>query len=317
MTVLVTGAAGFLGAHLVRACASRLPGETVAAADRDDPPDAVRAFWSPHPGIAVHRLDVTEADAVDALIGALRPRIVIHAAALTPTAEEEAAAPQRIVAVNIGGTAVVLRAALRCPALVRAVVLSSGAVYGNAPDLPDPVAEETPCAPATLYGVTKLACEGLGRRLGALADASVVSVRVAALYGAMERITASRPRPSEVHLLAAALRAGRPIATKPTAAVRDWTDADDAAAAIVALATAPALRHAVYNVSSGIGVTWAETLALFAARGLLVVPPGTPAACAVAPPVTRPPLAIGRLVAETGVHPARRLAEALDVLVAA
>jgi nucleoside-diphosphate-sugar epimerase len=311
MTILVTGAAGFLGAHLVRAAARAWPGETVAAADRDDPLPSVRTFWSSHPAVTVHRLDVADAAAVDALVASLSPRIVVHAAALTPTAEEEAADPQRIVAVNVGGTAAVLRAALRLSRLERVVVLSSGAVYGNAPGLPDPIGEDTPPAPATLYGVTKLACEGLACRLAALSGASIVAVRVAALFGEMERPTASRPRPSELHLLSAALRAGTPVATTASEAVRDWTHADDAAEAIAAVAAAPSLRHAVYNVASGMPMTWAETLALFVARGLSVVPQGTPGAMAIAPPLTRPALAIGRLVDDAGFRSRRRLADAL------
>lgn len=317
MTILVTGAAGFLGAHLVRAAARAWPGVPVAAADRDDPPAAVRAFWSSHPAVTVHRLDVTDAASVEALVTSLRPRIVIHAAAVTPTPQQEAADPAGIVAVNVGGTATVLAAALRGPGLSRAVVLSSGAVYGSAPDLPDPIGEETPCAPQTLYGVTKLACEGLACRLAGLSGASVIAVRVAALFGAMERPTASRARPSEVHLLSAALREGAPVATTPTQAVRDWTDADDAAEAIVALASAPVLRHAVYNVASGRPMTWAGTLALFAARGLVVVPPGTGEAVAIPPPVTRPALMIERLVADTGFRPSRTLSAALGAPVPA
>jgi nucleoside-diphosphate-sugar epimerase len=307
MSVLVTGAAGFLGAHLVRCFAAA--GEHVAAADLDAPPPAVLRFWDGQAGIVPHRLDVTDAAAVAALITALRPRIVVHAAAVTPTAETETASAARVASVNIAGTAAVVQAAAAIGAQ-RLILVSSGAVYGTAPTLPSPVPEATPTAPETLYGISKVAAEAIAQRVANLGGMSCAAVRLAALWGAMERATPHRPRPSEVCRLLAALHAGQPVATTPSDATRDWTHADDAAEAIRALATAPPLRHGTYNISSGRGLSWRDVLAAFTARGLRVVPPGSADAVDIPAPAARPTLDPARLVAETGLRARRHLDDA-------
>jgi nucleoside-diphosphate-sugar epimerase len=189
----------------------------------------------------------------------------------------------------------------------RFLLVSSGAVYGTAPGLPSPVTEDTPTAPETLYGISKVAAEALLLRIATRGGMSFAALRLAALYGAMERATPHRPRPSEFCRLAGALRAGRPVATIASDATRDWTHADDAAQAIVVLARGPEPGHAIYNVSSGRGIAWREMLAAFAARGLRIVPPGTPDAEEIAAPAARPTLCAARISAATGLHARRSL----------
>jgi nucleoside-diphosphate-sugar epimerase len=310
MSVLITGASGFLGAHLVCHLAAAWPGEHILAADRDAPPEAVRAAWGA-PNIEALRLDVTEPDQVRALLREASPRLVIHAAAVTPDAETERSDPARILAVNATATATLWHEALATPRFERGILISSGAVHGNAAGLPDPLREDTPPAPEALYGIAKLAAEGIARRLGALASRRLLVVRLPSLYGDFERPTAHRPRASEIHALLAALRAGASVASTPSEVRRDWTDAEDAAEAIRRLAELPMPRHDVYNVSTGRGVTWRETLALFAARGLRLDAQGTPIA---APLRDRPPLDPSRLEAETGFRPRRSLADHLSRL---
>ncbi len=149
MKILVTGAGGQVGLDLLRTLQAR--GDEVhasdvapvAAEDRHDLP------W--------HRLDVTAAAEVDALVAALRPEVVFHLAAILSARGE--ADPMRTYAVNQGGTVHVLEACRKHG--VRQVVFTSTiAAFG--PPLPDLVPDDIALHPTTMYGVTKVAGELLG-----------------------------------------------------------------------------------------------------------------------------------------------------------
>src|SRR5262249_37125752 len=142
MTVLITGACGFVGAHCVRALARRT---RVIAADLVAPSAAVRAFWDGEGSFEI--VDVANVAAVYGVVARARPTHVVHAAAMTPLPDEERAHCARIVAVNIGGTANLIDAVLETGGVSRVLVFSSGAVYGFGPHLKAPIGEETAPAP--------------------------------------------------------------------------------------------------------------------------------------------------------------------------
>jgi nucleoside-diphosphate-sugar epimerase len=316
VTVLVTGASGFVGAHCVRALAVR---DRVVAADIAAPNPAVRAFWSGAHDVSFEIIDVANVAAVHGLVARARPSHVVHAAALTPTPDEERAHCARIVAVNVGGFANMLDAVLETGGVQRVLVFSSGAVYGFGPQLPSPIDEATaPAQPCTLYSATKVTVESIARRVGVLAGLSTVAVRVAAAYGRMERPTASRSRMSPVHRLAAALVARRPVRVAGPDVVRDYVHADDVGGAIAALLFAERLAHDVYNVSSGIATGWHELVGLFRARGLNAewIEDAAAADIAVSAADARPPLDVARLAADTGFRPAIDLSSGIDDLLA-
>lgn len=126
--VLVTGAAGGIGASTCTALRRR--GAYVVAADLAA--DSMRADCDES-----HSLDVTDLDAVDAVVGSLGPLdglVLAHGiTSLGPAADTPMSAVSRVLAVNLAGTIAVTQAAL--PGLVerrgRIAVLSS--VSGFAP----------------------------------------------------------------------------------------------------------------------------------------------------------------------------------------
>ena len=312
MTILVTGACGFVGAHVVAALARHRPGEALVAADLAPPPPAVAAFWGAAP-VTFHRLDVTDRMAVREAMAQHRPAYVIHMAAITPSPAMETADPVRIVDVNIGGAAKVIDAATASPGIRRVVTLSSTIVYGFGPTLPSPVTEEQPADAFGLYAVSKVACEGLSRRFGMLRGVSTVAARIAAVYGAMERPTGHRETMSQLYPLFSALRDKRRIGVCPSPALRDWTHADDIGDGLCALLAAPRLGHDVYNVSRAVGLTWSQVIELFRAGGLDVeiVADPSQAEASFDPALGRPPLSVERLAADTGFRPARDLQDAI------
>jgi UDP-glucose 4-epimerase len=306
--VLVTGAAGFVGAHLVRRIAERLPATTIVTADMTAQDAAARAFWAPIADrIRERHLDVTDRAAVTALLADIRPAYVVHAAAVTPSPDEERQHPARVLDVDLTGTLNVVDAATAQPGLARLIAFSSAAVYGNAPDLPDPLHETTPLAPTNLYGIAKAAGEDVVRRYAELRGASCLNVRVAGAYGLLERPTGSRTRMSQIHRLAQALAENRAVTVHGPNVPRDWVHADDVAHAAAALLVAPAPRHLIYNIGSGRTIGWDETVALFERQGLRVRWAEHPdqADIVLTASEARPALSIERLGMEIGYSPRR------------
>lgn len=150
MKTLVTGSGGQVGQDLIRLL--RQQGDEVHGSDvapRPAAPDLSDVPW--------HRLDVTDRERVTALLSDVRPDRVFHLAAILSARGEEI--PQTTYAVNQTGTYNLLEAA-RELRIGQVMFTSTIAVFG--PGLPDPVPDDVPLHPTTMYGVTKVAGELLG-----------------------------------------------------------------------------------------------------------------------------------------------------------
>jgi nucleoside-diphosphate-sugar epimerase len=247
-------------------------------------------------------LDVTDLNAIAAVFGSFAPTHVVHAAALTPSPQQETEEPARIVDVNVGGTTAVVDAATRLRDLRRLVVVSSGGVWGASQGLDGPLDEDIVPRPETLYGITKMAAEGIALRLGALRSASVVAVRLASVYGTMERPTGARQRISLVHRL---VSHPGPVTASTADIVRDWIHADDVAAAVSSLLTTSVLRSNLYNIGSGEPVGWRRIVEAVRVAGRPVrwAEGDEPADVAATPADVRPVFSIARLIADTKFRP--------------
>ena len=315
VSVLDTGAGGFVGAHVVDQLIAAGLGPIVAA-DIAPAPAATLADWGER--VRFLALDVTDAAATRALVAETRPRHIVHAAALTPDTTEESAIPARIVAVNVAGAANIVEAAIAAGGVSRVVLFSSSSVYGGLDPAPALLVEDMrlPDTPLTLYGVTKFACEGLARRMVATGRLDVVAIRVTAVYGERERPTASRGanRVSLMHRLALAAVSGEPTPAGGADVGRDWAHGEDVGRAIVALLSTPKLAHVVYNVGAGQHVGWHRLLELFRAQGLDAT--GGQGPLVLGPGDARPPLSIARQTGDTGNAPRVSMVEGVARVVA-
>lgn len=163
MTIIVTGAAGFIGHALSHALLDR--GEHVVGIDVLNDYYDVRlkqarlARLSERPGFRFHRLDIADADAVCALIGGSDARRVVHLAAQAGV-RYSLANPHAYQRSNLAGHLSILEACRQSPTIDHLVYASSSSVYGDRALGPAGFSEEEAAVqPASLYAATKRAGE--------------------------------------------------------------------------------------------------------------------------------------------------------------
>jgi UDP-glucuronate 4-epimerase len=187
MTIIVTGAAGFIGMHLAERLLAR--GETVVGVDSFndyyDPAlkEARAARLQASERFRMVRMDVAEADAFAALVretGALR---IVHLAAQAgvrysldnPFAYERA---------NLAGHLSVLEACRHAPGFEHLVYASSSSVYGDRPGAGEGFTEDDAAAePVSLYAATKRAGELMSFSYSTLYGLPQTGLRFFTVYG--------------------------------------------------------------------------------------------------------------------------------------
>ncbi|AZP21627.1 UDP-glucose 4-epimerase GalE [Streptomyces aquilus] len=174
MTWLITGGAGYIGAHVARAMTEA--GERVLALD-----DLSAGVPARLPAdVPLVRGSSLDAGLLKRVLAEHDVTGVVHLAARKQVAES-VAQPTRYYQENVGGLATLLEAVAEA-GVGRFVFSSSAAVYGN----PDAglITEDTPCAPVNPYGETKLTGEWLVRAAGQAHGISTVCLRYFNVAGA-------------------------------------------------------------------------------------------------------------------------------------
>jgi dTDP-glucose 4,6-dehydratase len=250
-TVVVTGAGGFIGSHVVERLVAE--GATVRAMLRYTSrgqrgaleliPEAMLD------NVAVTLGDVRDFDAVrEVMRGA---DAVFHLAALIgiPYSYEH---PQEVIDTNILGTSNVLLAAKELGSLERVVLTSTSEVYGSAVTVP--MSEDHPLQAQSPYSATKIAGDALGVSFARSFGLPVVIVRPFNAYGPRQSARAVIPTIISQAVSGADLKLGTLDTT------RDFTFVEDTAAAFVQIAGADEAIGEVLNAGSGSEVTIREVV---------------------------------------------------------
>ncbi len=169
--VLITGASGFVGGHLVRKL-NALGFPVFAASGAKPSPPSVTA--AARESMA---LDITDGAAVRAALERIRPQAIIHSAAMAQGGECERD-PGRAEAVNVGGTEQLLRAAEALPVPLFIYISTDLVFDGNAAN-EAPFGESSIPHPRSVYSKTKRAAE----MLVAQSSLKTVVARISLVYG--------------------------------------------------------------------------------------------------------------------------------------
>lgn len=269
MSILVTGGAGYIGAHVVASLQER--GEQVVVVD-----DLSSGLVSRLREVSLIHLDLVSETAVSTLTDVIRQHGVTRAVHLAAHKDvgESARIPAFYWHQNVGGLTSLLRAAQDTD-LDRLVYSSSAAVYGT-PDLPL-VTEDMPVRPLSPYGATKLVGEWMVSDATKAHGLKAVSLRYFNVAGAGSGALAERGGTNLVPTVLAQVGSGksplvfgRDYDTPDGTCVRDYVHVLDIAEAhVAALAlldrdepedpeSGP--THVTFNVGTGVGASVLEVI---------------------------------------------------------
>lgn len=254
MKALVIGAGGFVGGYLINellsrgyeVCATKLPNENIFL------------YGGAKGDFKTAELDILQQDKIEALLDDERPDCIFHLAAQSSVAVSWEK-PALTADINIKGCINLLeasRAAKQCP---RILLIGSSEEYGHAANRSTAVDESVPCDPASIYAVSKLTQNMIGRLYCQAYGMEIVSVRAFNHIGPGQLpqfVTADFCRQAAMickGLQEPVIRVGN------LSAKRDFTDVRDIVRAYAELAV-KGKGGETYNVGSGKAVEIREIL---------------------------------------------------------
>jgi UDP-glucuronate 4-epimerase len=255
MTILVTGAAGFIGFHTAEALLAR--GDSVVGIDDLNPYYDVRlkearlARLAARPGFSFHRVDIADRAAVEGVFEQHKAVTrIVHLAAQAGV-RHSLVDPYSYIRSNLMGQVVLLESARRLARLAHFVYASSSSVYGANRKLPFALEDRTD-HPLSLYGATKKADELIVQSYCHLFRLPSTGLRFFTVYGPWGRPDMA------AYLFTQAILNSTPIRLFNAGQMRrDFTYIDDIVQGVVAALDRPPADdgpdqppHRVYNLGN-------------------------------------------------------------------
>ena len=233
MRILVTGGAGYIGSHVVKALGRS--GHDVLVYDN---------LSTGHPWAVLHgRLvegDLADIPRLEKAIAGFRPEAVMHFAASIQV-EESVREPLMYYRNNVANSLNLLKAMREC-GVKRLIYSSSAAVYG----IPEriPVDESAPLRPINPYGATKMMMEQVLQDITAAGNLQCMALRYFNVAGADGEGRIGQAYAEATHLITRALKVakgenpelaiyGTDYPTPDGTCIRDYIHVDDLAEAHV------------------------------------------------------------------------------------
>ncbi len=245
MRVLITGAGGFVGGHLVRHLretipqielhGTMLPGMSAGTAANDS--------------IEMHALDLCDFNAVSALFARIQPDQIYHLAALAAVARSFQF-PWETLENNIHAQVNILEAMRQLDSPPRMVLVSSGEIYGADQNISRPLDENAPFRPNNPYSVSKVTQDMLGFQYAISYNLPIMRARPFNHLGPGQNLGFVAP---DFALQIAEIEAGKRdpiIRVGSLTAERDFTDVRDVVRAYRLMMEYGTPGEA-YNVASG------------------------------------------------------------------
>jgi len=258
VTILVTGAAGFAGSHVVQTLAGA--GNVIGWMRATPPADEIAplATWQ--------QVDLLDREAVRAAIYRAKPDAVYHCAGAPNVAYSwrDTVSP---LSNNVLGTHILLDALRRAGSRCRVVIPGSATVYAPSTS---PLTEESPVAPVNPYALSKLAQEQLGMISGREDGIEVIVTRSFNHTGPRQSAAFAAPNMARQIALIEAGAAEPMIKVGNLDAQRDMTDVRDMARAYAGLME-KGTPSTIYNVASGVARSMKSILAALVARARVTV----------------------------------------------
>ncbi|MET3520380.1 NAD-dependent epimerase/dehydratase family protein [Mesorhizobium sp. M4B.F.Ca.ET.215.01.1.1] len=251
MSIVVTGAAGFIGSHVCQRLLAR--GDDVIGIDNmnsyyDPALKAARlARLSGRKAFSFHQLDIAEPGALAAALGKRPVRGIVHLAAQAGV-RYSLENPRAYIHANIAGQLEILELCRASSGLEHLVYASSSSVYGGNTKVPFAESDRVD-DPVSIYAATKKADELMSSTYAHLFGLPQTGLRFFTVYGPW-----GRPDMAS-WIFTEAMLAGKPIRVFNHGEMwRDFTYIDDIVEGVVAVLDKPPAsdgpRHRLYNIGN-------------------------------------------------------------------